>query len=602
MLCVFLTGIKLAQSQTTTSKYYISSSEVNSEMSEYASVYYDNSILYISDKKDITLFSAEDETTGHSFHDVFTNSTDSKVKLLLTSINSPFHEGPLCFSKDKNLVFFTRSAYYQKKKRYNSGDKMNLQIFYITFENGTWGEIKEFPINSTEYSIGHPCLSKDEKYLYFASDMPSGKGGTDIYRIAFNNSTWGKPENLGNEINTASNELFPFVSDLNVLYFSSDAEGGYGGLDIFKSVLKNGNYSFRERLESSINSESDDFSFSIYATESGEESGMLSSNRAGGKGSDDVYQWSSNVKPLKIRGIVTDTKGNIVKDALIVYTDANGKSVSIRTDVMGKYKFEAERKSFYNLSISHKDYFNNDYDVSSDAEEMTEFIDFNIVMDDFPVFVIKPIDEAGNVITGMKVGINCDGEAVYTGVSNGDGIFWEFPRTYRRGDSVNLIVDFNKKGYLNKKITIKMVIENGGEIVIPKENFLCVKAEEKLEISKIIDLQPIYYDLAKWDIRADAAIELDKVIEFLNSNPNLVIELSSHTDCRGTDNSNLQLSDKRAKSAADYIKTGINDKNQIYGKGYGEAKPINQCPNCNCSEEEHAKNRRTEFTIVKVGE
>ena len=109
-----------------------------------------------------------------------------------------------------------------------------------------------------------------------------------------------------------------------------------------------------------------------------------------------------------------------------------------------------------------------------------------------------------------------------------------------------------------------------------------------------------YTKLYEWDIREDAAIELDKVIEFLNNNPDVVIELSSHTDCRGSDYSNLQLSDKRAKSAADYIKKGISNQNQIYGKGYGESKPINNCPDCNCSEEEHAGNRRTEFTIVKI--
>ncbi len=596
--CVLIIGIERADSQS--DRYSIYSSDINSEMSEYASVLYDNSVIYISDKKDISLFSAEDETTGRAFHDVFSDSDDPKVRLLLSAINSKFHEGPLCFSKDKNLVFFTGSAYYQKNKRYNSNNRMNLQIFYIVYENGAWGEIKEFPLNSVDYSVAHPCLSGDGRYLYFASDMPGGKGASDIYRIPFNNFVWGKPENLGDEINTSKSELFPFISDLNVLYFSSGEDGGYGGLDIYRSVIENNHFKFRERLEPPLNSEADDFAFSIVTSESGEESGMFSSNRAGGKGSDDVYIWNSNVKPLKIRGVVTDAGGNIVKDALIVYKDAKGKAVSIRTDVQGKYKFEAQRNSYYNISVSHKDYFDNDYDVSSKTDDMNEFIDFNIVMEDHPVFVIKPVDEAGITITGMKVSINCDGEDAYTGVSAIDGISWEFPAVYQRGDSVNLMISFSKKGYLNKKIVVNMVIENGGEIVIPGENFMCVKAEEKLEISKIIDLQPIYYDLAKWDIREDAAIELDKVIEFLNNNPDVVIELSSHTDCRGSDYSNLQLSDKRAKSAADYIKKGISNQNQIYGKGYGESKPINNCPDCNCSEEEHAGNRRTEFTIVKI--
>lgn len=602
VLSVLMLSATILKSQTDKSKFYISSSDVNTELSEYSSVNYDNSILYISDKKDITLFSVEDETTGRSFHDIYTNSTDAKVQALLEKINSKFHEGPICVSQDKNLVFFTRSAFYKKKKRYNNDDKMNLQLFYVRYENGAWGEINEFPHNSEDYSVGHPCFSADEKSLYFVSDMSGGKGGSDIYKILFSDNSWGKPELLGDEINTEQNELFPFVSSMNTLYFSSNCEGGYGGLDVYQSTIEDEKYTYKERLEQPLNSVADDFAYSIVITESGDESGMLSSNREGGKGLDDIYVWSSNVKPLKIRGTVTDTRGEIVTDALIVYTDAKGKSISIRTDVKGKYKFEAERNTYYNIAASHKEYFNNDYDVSSETDDMNEFIDFDIVMDDFPVFVVKPIDEEGNTITGMKIGIVCDGEDAFTGVSDDDGIAWEFPRTYRRGDSVSLIVDFSKKGYLNKKITIDMVIEDGGEIMIPRENFLCVKAEEKLEISKIIDLNPIYYDLAKWDIKEDAAIELDKVIDFLNNNPDVVIELSSHTDCRGSNYSNLQLSDKRAKSAADYIKNKIANTNQIYGKGYGESKPINQCPNCNCSEDEHAMNRRTEFTIVKVSE
>jgi outer membrane protein OmpA-like peptidoglycan-associated protein len=128
-----------------------------------------------------------------------------------------------------------------------------------------------------------------------------------------------------------------------------------------------------------------------------------------------------------------------------------------------------------------------------------------------------------------------------------------------------------------------------------------VTAEEKLEISKIIDINPIYYDLAKWNIRSDASMELDKVIEFLNSNPDVILELSSHTDCRGSDSDNLILSEKRAQAAADYIRKGIINPNQIVGKGYGETSPVKDCPDCsNCSEENHASNRRTEFTIVKI--
>jgi len=204
----------------------------------------------------------------------------------------------------------------------------------------------------------------------------------------------------------------------------------------------------------------------------------------------------------------------------------------------------------------------------------------------------------------MRVDINCDEKDVFSGVTNADGVVkWEFPHSYKRGDSVSLVIDFRKQGYLHKKVTFNMVIENGGEIMIPKEQMVFVKAKENLEVSKIIDLKAIYYDFGKWDIRPDAALELDKVIKWLNENPDISLELSSHTDSRGSDPFNLRLSDKRAKSAADYITKGLANPKQISGRGYGETKLVNHCKNgVNCTDEEHAANRRTELRIVKIND
>jgi outer membrane protein OmpA-like peptidoglycan-associated protein len=309
------------------------------------------------------------------------------------------------------------------------------------------------------------------------------------------------------------------------------------------------------------------------------------------------------IKPFAIKGTVFNTKGDVVSESTIDFTASNGTKQTIVTNGEGKYRIDAERNANYHIDIDHINYFNDYFDLVAEADMYTESIVYDMILEDFPKFKIRPITEDGTPIEGMDVRINCENIDLFNGLSTYEGIFWEFPHTYRRGDSIHLLIDFNKVGYLNKKVTFNMVIEDGGDVVIPREQLVFVKAEEKMEISKIIDLNPIYYDFAKWDIREDASIELDKVVKFLNENPNISIELSSHTDCRGGDCSNLSLSDKRAKSAADYIKKDIDNPNQIYGKGYGESKLINKCANCqSCSEEEHQENRRTEFTIVKVSE
>ena len=581
--------------------YSLHQASINSEFSEYSAIYAGEKLIWVSDNKPVGLLSRGDETTGRAFHDLFTNSTDKKIADLLLILNSRFHEGPLYISKDGNLCLFTRSAFVNNKKRYDEGEKMPLQLFYVYFFGYEWGEIKEFSMNSLDNSVCHLVIKKEEYYFYFVSDMKGGFGGSDIYRVSFNDGKFGEPENLGKEVNSDSNELFPFISETGDLYFSSDIKGGFGGLDVYKCDYQGQNFGFRKNIGAPFNSESDDFGFSIFKNENNIESGIISSNRQGGKGLDDVYFWGSNVKSLKLRGKITDKNSNPVANTLINYTFPDGKTGLIRTDINGNYQFEVPRNSFCSLEFSHEAYFNDEVDLSTETALLNEFIEYNLSLEDFPVFTIKPVEVDGVAIQGMKVGINCNGDDVYTGVTGENGVSWEFPHTFRRGDSVTMIVDFNKKGYLNRKITIKMVIENGGEIIIPRENLVFVKAEEKLEISKIIDLNPIYYDLAKWDIRNDASMELDKVIEFLNSNPDVVLELSSHTDCRGSDSDNLVLSEKRAQAAADYIRKGIINPNQIVGKGYGETSPVKDCPDCsNCSEENHASNRRTEFTIVKI--
>jgi outer membrane protein OmpA-like peptidoglycan-associated protein len=170
------------------------------------------------------------------------------------------------------------------------------------------------------------------------------------------------------------------------------------------------------------------------------------------------------------------------------------------------------------------------------------------------------------------------------------------------GGRLSYNISFEKSGYLTRSVTYNAPIEKEGEIKVAET---LDPISVGLDLAKIIDIKPIYFDLGKSVIRPDAAIELDKIVKVMNENPNMIVELGSHTDCRGTAASNMSLSDKRAKASAEYIKKRITNPERIYGKGFGESQLSNDCQcegavKSTCPEDVHQKNRRTEFKIVKM--
>ena len=194
-----------------------------------------------------------------------------------------------------------------------------------------------FPINSTQYSTGHPSLSADGRHLYFTSDMPGGLGGTDIYRISYVNGEWGLPENLGQNINSSFNEMFPFISKENILYFSSNSTEGLGGLDVWCSFLNNNTISSKINMGAPINTIYDDFALTEFSRNNDILAGYLSSNRPNGVGLDDIYEWRYNIKPFEIQGVVTNTKGKIIPETSLFFALSDSIKVETKTDSNGTY-------------------------------------------------------------------------------------------------------------------------------------------------------------------------------------------------------------------------------------------------------------------------
>ena len=262
--------------------YQIHSVSVNTnQYDEFAGCLYNNEFIFCSNKKD-KIFNNYVSKEGLPFINIYSSGLNKS-----TSKKINFHDGtignigPFCFTPDRKQIYYTKNI-----------TKDILGIFTATIEAGKAKNETSFTFNSTEYSTGHPCISKDGKSIYFISNKPGGFGGTDIYVSHLENNSWSAPVNLGNEINSETNEMFPFIDESEKLYFSS-SKNSIGGLDIFFSEYKNGKWDKPLPLNPPINSDKDDFA---YITEGSGDKGYFSSNR---KGTDDIFQFTLDFPKLE---------------------------------------------------------------------------------------------------------------------------------------------------------------------------------------------------------------------------------------------------------------------------------------------------------------
>jgi len=449
------------------------------------------------------------------------------VSSLKGDVNGTYHDANPVFTNDGKVMYFTRdNSKGQKSIRTDRLKVSHLKLYKAELINGEWRNVKELPFNSKNYSVGHPFLSKDEQYLYFASDMPGGYGRTDLYKAKINDGgTFGSPQNLGEKINTAGKEMFPYIDSEKTLYFSSDGHIGLGGLDIFKSEeVSEGVYKSPENLRSPINTKSDDFSFVILKNK---EKGYFSSNRPGGKGDDDIYSF----------GVANKADVNVAKEGV------NNDTIACTKQIKG-FVFDELTKVI--LPGAQVQLTNTSGDILKSAlSDQKGFYDLGSV----------DCNEAQYKVVVSKSDYNTD--SLVFGVNTD------------QKEPIELVA------YLLQK-----------EIKINTNNF-------------DIHINPIYFDFDKFNIRADAARELNKVVKVMKDFPEIKLRIESHTDSRGNDAYNERLSDNRAKSSRDYIVSqGVKAERILSAKGFGEYRLLNECRNgVPCSVEEHQLNRRSYFYI-----
>lgn len=350
-------------------RYVIKNAEINSKYSDYGSSFYGNKIIFASAKDNASFVNRKHSWTGESFTVLY--MADKKVDGTLTAVenfsaklNSRFHESTPVFTKDGKTIYFTRNNFLKGKKGKDANKTTLLKIYKATLENDKWINIVELPFNSDNYSVAHPALSDDEKCLYFASNMPGTLGESDIFKVSINiDGSYGIPQNLGNAINTEGRESFPFITAENELYFASDGQLGLGGLDIFVSKAEqDGNFKNVLNVGEPVNSSKDDFSFLI---SSDTRMGYVSSNREGGQGKDDIYDFieTSKIKYIReqfLAGVVINKKSGLqIAGAKVTLSDSNYKVIKeLLTGNEGEFDFgKVERNSKYYIKTEESDYY-----------------------------------------------------------------------------------------------------------------------------------------------------------------------------------------------------------------------------------------------------
>lgn len=501
-----LNNIKFMQSATQEVVFHTVTNvtSLNTVYNDYAAAPVGNTVTFTSsrleDKEKVYNFD------GQGFTDIYQATYNKEGKtwdkaLLLPTLSSPINEGELSYSPVTKTGYFTRCNDVVKGK-----DKKKPVLCYImetTYDEATasWAAPKAIELASPQVSdMWQPSVSTSGDKLYFVSKMEGSLGGNDLWLMQKNGSSWGTAVNLGSTINTDGDEMFPVATD-STLTFASDGHPGYGALDIFTSTITNGTYNKPTNLKQPFNSSADDF-YLTYNTD--KTSGYFTSNRVGGAGGDDIYNFFLTPVILTVKGRITDQDNRQpIAGVQVVITTAGGTDTTY-TNANGDYTFNLDKDKDYKINVITPGYFGDSRKLTTQGEKFSK--------------------------------------------------------------------EFSKATGNNYDFSIKR---------IPKEE---------------IKIEDIYYDYDSYNLRDESKPSLDKLVKLLEDTPGALVQINSHTDERGKFEYNLKLSENRAKSVVDYlVEKGIS-AGRLSSKGFSSSQPVVKGAK---TEEEHQKNRRTTFQVLK---
>lgn len=573
---------KLSSFFVSEGKYTIEREEFNTDQSDFSPFFYEDGVAFVSAREERKWVKSTYNWDKSDYLDYYYfNPGDTSQRLgKIDGLNSKYHEGPAQMYAGNEKVVFTRNSVQESKLQRDQKGIANLQLYFgEKVEESLW-KIYPYEHNSVEFSFGHPTITEDGNLLIFASDMPGGFGGTDLYlSVKDRSGNWSTPMNLGKSVNTSENEMFPFLAE-NRLWFASNGREGLGGLDIYWVLFENLQVSGNPtNIGSPINSSQDDFGL---ITSGNSSDGYFSSDRFG---SDDVFSFISEF--VKIEGQVLAKGSNTpISSARVTIKDPLGNvAYTTVTNDEGIYSAEIGKGADFTI-LAEKEQFLIVQPIIETTKGVSEFKKVS------PLFLFQRIldvsaidaetkDTIQNVVQAVKA-ISTNELLTSGGKSNQYQIE---PNEYE-------IVSASE-GYYTLRDTINV-----------NDDFFGTKkytaAMKKIVVGESIRLENIYYDVNSANLREESELELDKLVVFMMDNPDIKIELSSHTDSRGSAPYNQRLSQKRAESATDYLISHGISSDRIVPKGYGEQRLVNRCKDgVRCSADEHQENRRTEIQILE---
>jgi outer membrane protein OmpA-like peptidoglycan-associated protein len=614
---------------------------VNTEGLDFSPTFYEDGIVFIST-----------HTAG------LKKKTDDRLKLPAMSIlrsrrgadgnllppepfaaelSSLYHEGPVCFDRTTETIFFSRNALINGKVKLAKDATQKMRIYWSKREGNTWSPPQPLPFNNNEFDDCHPAISIDGDKLFFSSNRPGGFGGMDLYVSYRIGDTWSEPVNLGAKINTRGDEVFPFIHADNTLYFASNGlPGGKGKLDLYYVVQDGANWTQPINLGEPFNTAGDDFGLIVdlnkingYFSTDGRQS-------KGGKG-DDIYSFhvengnlddyllqnqrvpnraldvtvtvvdkvtGTPIEGAEVRMLNYDASTVIGRDErgnLITVQKVDGKEIisalppdkGINGSTNAGGRFSAEVKPGNYVIIA--------------AKEMYQTRQVRL-----------PISKAGNELTialersanSNKVRWNASVFNYVTNAPLAGATLVLTNRTTQAKDTVVTDANGQVDYYLDKNTKYKIDMFQGGRLLgsseintaawsLPNQIMMQNFSVAPLLPGTVIELPNIYYNFNDATLRPDARKDLDLVVSLLKQQPTITIEIASHTDCRGSSKYNEELSQRRANGVVEYlVQNGIH-RDRLRPIGYGESQPRNHCHDgVPCTEAEHARNRRTEIRIL----
>ena len=586
---------------------------INTEYADFSSnISLDGRALYFTSRRPW----AKGETNG--FKDPMFNHFPEDIYQAELNKNNDWQNTNRMSMCKPNFNEATVSVSIDERRVYTYNDKSGLgDIYYSDYMNGLFSTVvpvKIDDVNNAERWETHYTVSPDGNTVFFVSDRIEGYGKRDIYIMEKVNGEWSEPKNMGGTINSEWDEDAPFMGlDNNVLYFSSTDSSSMGEFDIFMTVKDENNiWSTPVNLGYPINSVGDDL---FYTHTADGKKAYLTSFRKGGKGEKDIYRIdvTSNVQNIAfLNGEIIHAQGkNIPENSYVQITciDCEEEETMKLTPRVrdGVFLSKLDKCKEYELAYYYNENTINPYKdtFSTNCDLAYEEINKRVLLDEEAEVIIPFFDyklrgivadrKTGEVIENASVQIFdlASSDSLEALISDSTGYFIsQLLEGKEFGYKMSYGVNVSASGYLNGSFKVEALL--GVDSIIELTYLL-----DKKEIGTDLGPFMIYYNFDKYDIREDAKIELDKIVSAMNANPDVKIELGSHTDCRGTKSYNMSLSKKRAKSAADYISSRITNPSRITSQGYGESKLINNCDcSSRCSAKDHQANRRTEFIIV----